>query len=821
MSDPLSHYCQQQNENTITYTSSTGKFITIKKKEQQGISNPDNNIISNSSFWKNGSNYGIDINTLMDNINKKKEEKQKQHDHNRSTTNKNSTDKNNTNKGTLWAEKWRPSLFLDLVGNEKNNRKILKWLRHWAPLVFQEDLPKNFFTNSIVNTSNKDVDIKEDLEKDILQRPAKKILLIYGSPGIGKTTVAHVLSKQAGFTPREINASDERAGTKLKDKLTNTLFNASVDKNDSPVCLICDEIDGSIENGIIKNLIDILNKDIVATKELGHSVVVSATDNVAKNKLKSKTKALRSKILTRPIIIICNNLYSKPLEKLRSYCEIIHFHKPNEKELLTRLELICKTEKINASKKTLMKLIEICQSDIRNCINNLQFLSNNNSTQGAGLITLDVDINNNEDNNQNIEKDVPLPWYQLVQLIFQKNPKIDGSIIFLTLLNKLELQSFSTIDRIISGCFNNYSIVKYSDIGSVNKPSALSNWLYFYDLLQGKIYSTNGGTEFEVLRYAYVIPLVFHELFADVTNFRNNHAIDFQFGNKFSSLELRNKISNLRNIVDLIKKNLTPCDLYIYYNSNSQIFINELLPYVNILLNTDYLKTITDSNLRNKVVSENIIPLIHINIPVLKFIVNGKNEQFLDVSPPIYKIVEFGTEENNYGNVNMMLKRNICYKYLLSKLEEYKINNKRKRSYENEKNTSGSVTNTNNSNKKVKKSNIVNNDNIVNHNISSTSPSSTNTGSFTSIAPTLDNNTDKRGKSKPTNAFEFFKMKTVVPLSDKDVRNGADGIVTIANDMNKNKKEGLKVEEDRVWVKYKEGFSNAVRKKVTWKTLFE
>lgn len=38
-----------------------------------------------------------------------------------------------------------------------------------------------------------------------------RAVLITGSPGIGKTTSAHLCAKLAGFTPIELNASDSRS----------------------------------------------------------------------------------------------------------------------------------------------------------------------------------------------------------------------------------------------------------------------------------------------------------------------------------------------------------------------------------------------------------------------------------------------------------------------------------------------------------------------------------------------------------------------------------------------------------------------------------
>ena len=44
----------------------------------------------------------------------------------------------------------------------------------------------------------------------------KQILLISGPPGLGKTTLAHVAARHAGYRPLEINASDERSAKVMR-----------------------------------------------------------------------------------------------------------------------------------------------------------------------------------------------------------------------------------------------------------------------------------------------------------------------------------------------------------------------------------------------------------------------------------------------------------------------------------------------------------------------------------------------------------------------------------------------------------------------------
>jgi DNA replication protein DnaC len=42
--------------------------------------------------------------------------------------------------------------------------------------------------------------------EDQFERPERKILLIHGQPGLGKTTLAHVIAQTTGYSVLEINA---------------------------------------------------------------------------------------------------------------------------------------------------------------------------------------------------------------------------------------------------------------------------------------------------------------------------------------------------------------------------------------------------------------------------------------------------------------------------------------------------------------------------------------------------------------------------------------------------------------------------------------
>ena len=77
-----------------------------------------------------------------------------------------------------------------------------------------------------------------------------QILLLCGPPGLGKTTLAHVLAKQAGYQVLEVNASDDRTGRVVEERIRNALESRALTMDggmsgNKPTCVVVDEVDGA------------------------------------------------------------------------------------------------------------------------------------------------------------------------------------------------------------------------------------------------------------------------------------------------------------------------------------------------------------------------------------------------------------------------------------------------------------------------------------------------------------------------------------------------------------------------------------------------
>ena len=128
--------------------------------------------------------------------------------------------------------------------------------------------------------------------------------LVFGPPGLGKTTLAHIVAHHAGYNVVEINASDDRSLQAFKIKLDAATQMKSVNNADQrPNCLIIDEIDGS-PAATVNYLVKYLE---------------------GKHSENNKKKKSNNELLSRPIICICNDLYVPSLRPLRQVSLLLQF----------------------------------------------------------------------------------------------------------------------------------------------------------------------------------------------------------------------------------------------------------------------------------------------------------------------------------------------------------------------------------------------------------------------------------------------------------------------------------------------------------------
>jgi len=256
----------------------------------------------------------------------------------------------------MWTEKYRAKKFTDLIGDERTHRQVLRWLKAWDPVVF----PGSAKPKPRVNRATGEVVSEE--------KQHRKILLLTGPPGLGKTTLAHVCARQAGYEVQEINASDERSSGVVRGRIKDMVGTENVKgtrveggkgrKAGRPVCVVVDEVDGVVsgssgggEGGFVKALIDLVKSD------QKNASPVAGVDGGQGSKRRKKGERFR---MLRPLVLICNDVYHPSLRPLRqsSFAEIVHVRRPPLAMVVSRMQEILKKEGVPCDTDGVRRLCE-------------------------------------------------------------------------------------------------------------------------------------------------------------------------------------------------------------------------------------------------------------------------------------------------------------------------------------------------------------------------------------------------------------------------------------------------------------------------------
>jgi replication factor C subunit 1 len=260
----------------------------------------------------------------------------------------------------IWFEKHRPMCLDDILLPSDHKKKIKCWM---------ED-----YKNNVKGT--------------------KRSLLLYGDPGIGKTTIANVLLKEFDYDVIEFNASEVRSQKLIRDKINeinggiNILHFMNFKKKS--IGIIMDEIDG-----------------------------MSSGDKGGVNELISIMYNKNAKI-TSPFICISNTL-DKKLKKIRDNSVSIAVKHPSKYDLLKVCKRILESEKIEYDEGHLNTIIGHSQEDYRRLLNLLQYIYTDN------IDTLDfIEIQNSLNNFE--KKHVQLSPYACADKLLNMYKSIEYSL---------------------------------------------------------------------------------------------------------------------------------------------------------------------------------------------------------------------------------------------------------------------------------------------------------------------------------------------------------------------------------------------------------
>ena len=205
---------------------------------------------------------------------------------------------------TDWTEKYRPSSLSGLRGNNKARDQLRKWADTW-----------------------------ED---------HREAVILYGPPGVGKTSAAHALAADRGWPTIELNASNSRT----KDVIERVAGEAAKS--------------GTLTGG-----------------ESGRRVVImDEADNIHGNADRGGSRATTAlvKEASQPMILIANEFYEMG-NGLRNACQDIEFRSVSKRSIVPVLRDICRKEGIEFETDALEAIAEMNSGDLRGAVNDLQALA--------------------------------------------------------------------------------------------------------------------------------------------------------------------------------------------------------------------------------------------------------------------------------------------------------------------------------------------------------------------------------------------------------------------------------------------------------------
>lgn len=248
---------------------------------------------------------------------------------------------NDSDSNESWLIKYNPRYFSDLLTEEAVNIEVLNWLSSWKCSNLHNRKKTGQRSESVFGKAaykEKTKDGSQDADN------MRKILLLGGPAGVGKSTLVNVLSRHCGFDVVEVNASDDRSKTKLLPIIKGIIMANAISKDRPNLCLL-EEVDGlhAGEGQIIGALKELDNKGSIK----------------------------------RPIVCICNDLYNKNLRELRQIAKVVLVETCDAEALKDRLLHIAECEGYKVEEEIIEELMTLHHNDVRSCVTALEFIIKN------------------------------------------------------------------------------------------------------------------------------------------------------------------------------------------------------------------------------------------------------------------------------------------------------------------------------------------------------------------------------------------------------------------------------------------------------------
>uniref|UniRef100_A0A5B7B8E5 AAA+ ATPase domain-containing protein n=1 Tax=Davidia involucrata TaxID=16924 RepID=A0A5B7B8E5_DAVIN len=310
----------------------------------------------------------------------------------------------NQPENSLWTNKYQPEKAIEVCGNSESVKSLSEWLHLWNERGYRTGKDstngdKRIMQDADYNCYQSDCD-SENINETIT---LKNVLLVTGPVGSGKSAAIYACAKEQGFQVIEVNASDWRNGTLVKQRFGEAVEShwlqwtpenhvvsesklllkssqaipnttAAQESNNEVIELIplSDEEDSQNAHGIPGKFTCKENRTASYKSETKTLILFEDVDaTLYEDRGFIGTIQQLAETAKRPMILTSNSnnpVLPNNLDRLE-----VCFTLPSMKELLHHVFMVCAAEKVNIQPCLLERFIGYCQGDIRKTIMHLQF----------------------------------------------------------------------------------------------------------------------------------------------------------------------------------------------------------------------------------------------------------------------------------------------------------------------------------------------------------------------------------------------------------------------------------------------------------------
>lgn len=400
---------------------------------------------------------------------------------------------NNEVDNQLWLEKYRPTKFADYIGNDIICKQVETWVEN----------------------------IK------IKKQKTPPFLVLHGKPGVGKTTLAHIILNEFKYDILEINASDHRTKTQINETIGRigkySVMSAGLPPDKRVLTgVIMDEIDGISAAGVIQELLDcVINKKTMKSGNIPYKY---------------------------PVICTCNSIKEKKLGPLLKLALVIKIDRPSKENLTLLANKIITKENMTITPNMLNTLLERKSFDYRELINSLALFNILETESHAINKTHSDDLRREFDDGSSL---ITLSKF----ITDTKYSVADINIITESDMNVFSLDLYS----------NMFSILKKKGYWSKTEIDynvlldVINNFVYG-DMVNHRIYQNQ---EYDL--YKYLITISIAGNIAKMRNFscKQNESHSLVYHTKFNSM--CQEVANNRRLIKVVSDETNIADSTSYY----------------------------------------------------------------------------------------------------------------------------------------------------------------------------------------------------------------------------------------------------------------